>query len=283
VTPDIHPTALVDSSASLADDVRVGPFSVIGPEATLGPGVEVGHRVTLEGRVVLGPGVKIGHGAVVGGAPQDLKFKPGTPSGVRVGGGTVIREYVTIHRATQPEGWTEVGEDCLIMAYSHIAHDCRVGRKVIIINYAGITGHCQIGDFATIGGYAGILPFVRVGAYAYMGACGKIIADLPPGMLADGNPATVRGVNAVGLRRAGVPASERRALEDAHRLLYRRGLSPHSALERLRHEVPATPLLQQLIEFVASSRKGICAPPAGWRGSAAPGEADADAERERVV
>jgi UDP-N-acetylglucosamine acyltransferase len=281
--PDIHPTSLVDPRAVLADDVRVGPFSVIGAEVMLGPGVEIGHRVTLEGRIELGPGVKVGHGSLLGGAPQDLKYKPGTPSGVRVGAGTVIREYVTVHRATQDEGWTEIGEDCLIMGASHIAHDCRVGRKVIIINYAGLTGHCQIADFATIGGHAGVAPFVRVGPYAYLGGCAKLTADLAPAMLADGVPATVRGVNVVGLRRAGVASDERRAMEDAHRLLYRSGLSPGSAIARIRSEVPATPLVEQLIEFVIASRKGICAPPAGWRGSGTGGETSADAESERVM
>jgi UDP-N-acetylglucosamine acyltransferase len=283
VKPDVHPSALVDPRAILADDVQVGPFSVIGSEVTLGPGVQIGHHVTLEGRIVLGAGVKVGHGTVLGGAPQDLKFKPGTPSGVRVGAGTVIREYVTVHRATQAEGWTEIGEECLIMGASHVAHDCRIGRRVIIINYAGITGHCQIGDFATIGGHTGLAPFVRVGLYAYLGGCAKLTADLPPAMLADGVPATVRSVNVVGLRRAGVGPADRRAMQDAHRLLYRGGLSPGSAIARIRNEVPAVPLVQMLIDFVIDSGKGICAPPAGWRGSAAGGETAADAESERVV
>ncbi|OLC11990.1 MAG: acyl-[acyl-carrier-protein]--UDP-N-acetylglucosamine O-acyltransferase [Candidatus Rokubacteria bacterium 13_1_40CM_69_27] len=283
-TPEIiHPRALVDPKATLGPGVRVGAFSIIGPEVTLGAGVEIGHHVVLEGRVVLEPRVKVGHGAVIGGEPQDLKFKPGTPSGVKIGAETVIREYVTIHRATQPEGWTEIGARCLIMALSHIAHDCRVGNGVIIINYAGITGHCQIGDHATIGGYTGIVPFVRVGAYAYMGGCGKIAADLPPFMLADGTPATVRGVNVIGLRRAGIAAPDRRALQEAHRLLYRGGLSPGKALERIRAELPANPLVEQLIQFVASSRRGICPPPDGWRDSASSGDATEDAERERVI
>jgi UDP-N-acetylglucosamine acyltransferase len=283
VTPAIHPTALVDPRAVLADDVRIGPYSVIDAEVTLGPGVEIGHHVTLEGRIELGPGVKVGHGSLLGGVPQDLKFKPGTPSGVRVGANTVIREYVTIHRATQAEGWTEIGEDCLIMGASHIAHDCRVGQKAIIINYAGITGHCQIGDFATIGGHTGLAPFVRVGPYAYLGGCAKLTVDLPPAMLADGVPATVRGVNVIGLRRAGVAPAERRAMEDAHRLLYRGGLSPGSAIARIRNEVAAVPLVQMLIDFVIASRKGICGPPAGWRGSGSASETGADAESERVM
>ena len=115
--------------------------------------VELGHHVILEGRVELAAGVRIGHGVVLGGVPQDLKFKASTPSGVRVGAGSVLREYVTVHRATTAEGWTEIGRDCLVMGLAHVAHDCRLGDGVIVINYAGITGHCQIGDRATIGGY----------------------------------------------------------------------------------------------------------------------------------
>lgn len=284
MAPDaIHPTALVDPQANVATGVSVGAFSVVGPEVTLGPGVELGHHVVLEGRVVLEAGVKVGHGAVIGGEPQDLKFKPGTPSGVRIGPQTVIREYVTIHRATTPEGWTEVGAGCLVMGLSHIAHDCRVGNHVIIINYAGITGHCQIGDHATIGGYAGIVPFTRIGTHAYLGGCSKITADLPPFMLADGHPATVRGVNVIGLRRAGVAPADRRALQEAHRLLYRSSLSPQKAVERMRREVPATPLVEQLIQFVTSARRGLCGPPEGWGNSAASGAATADVEGERVV
>ena len=257
----VHSSAIVDPRARVGSEVRIGPFSVIGPEVTLEAGVEIGNHVTLEGRIVLGTGVKVGHGAVLGGAPQDLKFKDGTPSGVRVGAGTVIREHVTIHRATTPEGWTEIGRNCLIMAMSHIAHDCRLADGVIVINYAGITGHCVIGERATVGGLAGVVPFTRIGAYAYLGGCGKLTADLPPFMLADGLPATVRGVNVIGLRRAGVAAAVRRTIQDAHALLYRSGLTPRSALERIRGEIPPSPYITTLVEFLEGARRGICGSP----------------------
>ncbi|MGH7323299.1 MAG: acyl-ACP--UDP-N-acetylglucosamine O-acyltransferase [Candidatus Rokuibacteriota bacterium] len=265
MTPDIHPTALVDPKATLGAGVRIGAFSIVGPEVTLAEGAELGHHVILEGGVEVGARTKIGHGTVLGGAPQDLKYKEGTPSGVRIGAETVIREYVTVHRATTAEGWTEIGARCLIMSMSHVAHDCHVGQGVIIINYAGITGHCQIGDYATIGGYTGIAPFIRVGPYAYLGGAAKVTADVPPFMLADGRPATVRGVNVIGLRRAGIPAGDRRALQDAHRLLYRSGLAPARAVERIRRELPANLRVETLVEFVASAHRGICGPPGGWR------------------
>ena len=257
----IHPTAIVEPGATLGPGVRIGPFSVIGPEVVLGPGVEIGNHVTLEGRVVLDASVKVAHGAVLGGAPQDLKFKDGTPSGVRVGAGTVIREYVTIHRASTPEGWTEIGRDCLVMAMAHIAHDCRLADGVIVINYAGLTGHCTVGENATVGGLSGVAPFTRIGAYAYLGGCSRLTADLPPFMLALGQPVTVRGVNVVGLRRAGFPPAARRAIQDAHRLLYREGLTPKAAVDRLRREIPPDPHVSLLIEFVETARRGICDPP----------------------
>src|SRR5207247_785184 len=141
-------------------------------------------------------------GSILGGRPQDLKFKEGTPSGVRIGAGTVIREYVTIHRATRADGWTDVGAGCLVMTMSHIAHDCKVGDGAIIINYAGITGHCEIGERATIGGLTGVVPFTRIGAYAYVGGASTVNADVPPYILVDGSPAVVGGANVVGLRRA---------------------------------------------------------------------------------
>src|SRR6266436_5862081 len=226
----VHPTALVDPGARVHPAARIGAFSIIGPAVTVGADVEIGHHSVLEGRVELAPGVKIGHGSILGGRPQDLKFKEGTPSGVRIGAKTVVREYVTIHRATRADGWTDVGAGCLVMAMSHIAHDCKVG------------------DGATIGGLTGMVPFTRIGAYAYVGGVSKVNADVPPYMLVDGSPAVVRGVNVVGLRRAGMPAAERRVLQDAYRLLYRAGLAPQRALERIREELPACPPLSTLLD-----------------------------------
>lgn len=269
----IHRTALVDGAARLGAGARVGAWSVVGPEVELGDGAEVGNHVTLEGPVVVGPGARVGHGSVIGGAPQDLKYRPGTVSGVRIGARTVIREHVTVHRATTAGGWTEIGADCLIMATSHVAHDCRLADGVMVINYAGITGHCEIGERATIGGLSGLAPFTRVGAYAYVGGCAKVTADVPPFMLVDGNPATVRAVNVVGLRRAGVPAEDRRRLQDAYRILYRRGLPPVRALEQLRREPEPGPWVARLIDFVATASRGIC-PPARRRRSGFDPEAE---------
>ena len=265
----IHPTAIVSSGAELGANVRVGPYAIVGPQVVIADDVEVASHALLEGRVMLGSRVRVGHGAVIGAEPQDLKFKRETPTGVRIGAGTVIREYVTIHRATRPEGWTEIGDECLLMATCHVAHDCRLGDGVVVINFAGLTGHCEVGDRATVGGYAGVVPFTRIGTFAYIGGCAKVNQDVPPFMLADGNLATVRGVNVVGLRRAGVGPAERRALRDAYRLLYRSGLTPPAAVERIRHEVDLTAQVKELVAFVESAKRGILGPPGGDRADGA--------------
>jgi UDP-N-acetylglucosamine acyltransferase len=256
----IHPTAIVDPRAQLGAGVRVGAYSVIGADVMIEADVEIGHHAVLEGRVTVGARVRIGHGSVLGGIPQDFKFKPGTPSGVRIGADTTIREYVTIHRGTGEGAWTEIGEGCMLMAMSHVAHDCRLGQGVIVINYAGLTGHVQIGDRATIGGLAGVAPFSRIGSFAYVGGCSKITSDIPPYMLVNGAPATARGVNVIGLRRGGMGAADRRLIQEAYRLLYRSGLTPARAVEAIRTTLPATPVLMHLADFIEASRRGICAP-----------------------
>jgi UDP-N-acetylglucosamine acyltransferase len=262
VTDTIHPTALIHPGARLGARARIGAYTVVGPGTVLGDDVDLGHHVVLEGAVELGDGVRLGHGVVVGGVPQDLKFKEDTRSGVRIGAGTVLREYVTVHRATTPEGWTVIGRDCLIMGLAHVAHDCQLGDGVIVINYAGITGHCEIGDRATVGGMVGMVPFTRIGTAAYVGGMAKLTADVPPYMLVEGQPATARAVNVIGLRRAGMVAAERRVLQDAYRLLYRSGLTPRRALERMREELPTCPPLRTLLDFVATAtRHGICKGP----------------------
>ena len=274
----VHPTALVDPQATLGADVRIGAFAVVGPEVKIAAGAEIGHHSVLEGRVEIGERATVGHGSLLGGRPQDLKFRDDTPSGVRIGADTTIREYVTVHRATSAGGWTEIGNGCLIMAMSHVAHDCRIGDGAIVINYAGLSGHCQIGERATIGGFVGLVPFTRIGAYAYIGGASRVNADVPPFVLAEGNPAAAHGINVIGLRRAGISAADRRLLQDAYRLLYRSGLSPRRAVERIRQELPAAPLVTALLDFVAGARRGICR---AGSGSALDDEAGVPAGPER--
>jgi UDP-N-acetylglucosamine acyltransferase len=257
----IHSTAVIDARAELAPGVSVGPYSIIGPEAELGAGTEVGTHVVVEGRVSIGARCRIGHGAIIGGAPQDLKYREGTPVGVRIGDDTVVREHVTIHRATHEGRDTSVGDHCLVMASSHIAHDCAIGHHVIIINYAGLTGHVIVEDHATVGGLTGVRPFVRIGAYAYVGGCSKVVQDTPPFVMVDGAPATARAVNLIGMRRGGIDPEGRRQVKAAFRILYRSGLAPSSAVARIKTELGDHPLVGRLVEFIEASKLGIV--PAG--------------------
>jgi UDP-N-acetylglucosamine acyltransferase len=256
----IHPTAIIDPRAQIGADVRVAPYSVIGPDVRIGGGAEIGAHVVLEGRVSIGARCRIGHGSVIGGVPQDFKYREGIPVGVAIGDDTIIREHVTIHRATQEGRDTRIGAHCLVMATSHVAHDCAVGDHVIIINYAGLTGHVVVGDYATVGGLTGMRPFVRIGAYAYVGGCSKVNQDVPPFVMAVGSPATARSVNVVGMRRGGINPAGRRAVQEAFRVFFRSGLAPGAALARAKAELPAHPLVAQMIEFVEASRLGILSP-----------------------
>ena len=253
----IHPTAIVEAGAELAAGVVIGPYSLIGPSVTIGPCSEIGAHVVLEGRVKLGARCRIGHGALIGGVPQDFKFREGLPVGVDVGDDTVIREYVTVHRATHEGRDTRIGSRCLVMVSSHVAHDCVVGDEVIIINYAGLSGHVTVEDRATIGGLTGIHPFTRIGTYAYVGGCAKVTQDVPPFVMADGVPATARAVNVIGMRRGGVDGEGRRQVRAAFRILYRSGLAPATAVARLRAELGGHPLVARLADFIEDSKRGI--------------------------
>lgn len=253
----IHPTAVVDARAELEAGVRIGPYSVIGPGVRIGPEAEIGAHAVLEGRVTLGARCRVGHGSIIGGEPQDLKFRDGLPVGVVIGDDTSIREYVTVHRATQEGHDTRIGQRCLVMASSHVAHDCLIGDEVVIINYAGLTGHIVVEDRATIGGHTGLHPFVRIGTYAYIGGFSKITQDVPPFMIADGVPARALAVNVIGMRRGGVDGRGRRQVRSAFSLLYRSGLAPGAALARIKAELGGDPLVARLVEFVESSKRGI--------------------------
>jgi UDP-N-acetylglucosamine acyltransferase len=247
----------VDAQAELGAGVVIGPYSLIGPSVSIGPGSEIGAHAILEGRVRVGARCRVGHGALLGGVPQDFKYREGLPVGVSIGDDTVIREYVTVHRATHEGQDTRIGSRCLVMVSSHVAHDCVVGDEVIIINYAGLTGHVTVEDRATIGGLTGIHPFGRIGTYAYIGGCSKVMQDVPPFVIADGVPATARGINVIGMRRGGVDAEGRRLVRAAFRILYRTGLGPGAATARVEAELGGHPLVTRLVEFIEGSRRGI--------------------------
>ena len=253
----IHPTAVVDARAELGPGVQVLPHAVIGPEARLGEGVEVGAHAVIEGRVTVGAGARIGAGAVLGGAPQDLKYREDTVSGIVIGEGTVLREHVTVHRAARPGGDTRIGRHCLLMAGCHVGHDCVVGDHVVLINAALLAGHVLVEDRVTVGGGAGVGQFLRIGTYAFLGGNAGLNQDLPPFIMARDLPARAYAVNVIGMRRGGIEPGDRRRVQEAFRILYRSGLGPRAARARLKAELGGHPLVDRLLAFIEGSRAGI--------------------------
>ncbi len=254
---EIHPTALVSPDAVLGEGVRIGPYAVVHGGAVIGDGTVIDAHAVIYGCVRLGRNNYVGCGAVLGGEPQDLSFK-GQETWVEIGDGNTIREYVTIHRATQEGGSTRVGSNCFIMAYSHIAHDCVIGDNVIITNYAGISGFVEIEDRAVISGHVGIHQFVRIGRLAFVSGGSFPGQDIPPYCMAAGRPAKIVGLNVVGMRRAGIPAEVRNQIKRAFDIYFRRGLNRSHALEIIERELDA-PEVKIFVEFVKRSRRGVAA------------------------
>lgn len=252
----IHPTAIVAEGAQIADDAIIGPYCTVGSMAAIGSGTELVSHVVVEGNTTLGEGNRVSSFAVLGGRTQDLKFKGGNP-GVKIGNNNTIREYVTINAATNAGDFTTVGDDCHILAYSHIAHCCHIGNGVVIVNACQIAGHVVIEDRATIEGSVGIVQFMRVGSMAYIGAMSKITKDVPPYMIAHGDPIQIRSFNRIGMERRGVGEAGRKAVKEAYRILYRLDLPVAQALDKIEAEVEQTPEIKHLLEFCRASEKGI--------------------------
>lgn len=253
----IHPTALVDPTARLAEGVEVGPYSIIGAGVEIGADTWVGPHVVIQGPTVIGRGNRIFQFASVGEACQDLKYR-GEPTRLIVGDNNTIREGVTLHRGTvQDKGETRVGSDCLLMAYSHVAHDVIMGDHVIIANGTQLAGHVQIGDHAILGGNCGIHQFCRIGAHAFLGAGTTLVKDVPAYVMVQGNPATPHGMNLEGLRRRGFSAGSISALRRAYKTVYREGHTVKDALAMLEAEAAEHPEVQPFIDSIAAASRGI--------------------------
>jgi len=252
----IHHTAVIDPTAELGEYVSMGPYCVIGPRVTLGDGVTLGSHVVIEQDTTVGRECRVATGATLGGDPQDLKYG-GQRTELRIGERTQIREYVTLNRGTTAHGYTEIGSDCLIMAYAHVAHDCQIGQHVVIANAVNMGGHVEIGDWAVVGGMCAIHQFSRIGAHAFVGGTSAIRKDVPPYVKASGSPLKLYGLNAVGLQRRGFPYDVRQELRRAYRLLFQGKLNMHDALARARAELQPFPEVQQLLDFCASSERGV--------------------------
>lgn len=257
MAPNVHPTAVVDPSAKLDASVVVGPYAVIGPETVVGAGTTIAAHAVLE-HVHMGKNNRIFSGAYVGTAPQDLKYA-GEKTRLVMGDNCLVRECVTLNRGTTATGETRIGNDCLFMAYSHVAHDCRVGNHVILVNSVALAGHVEIGDYTVVGGLAAIHQFTRVGAMVMIGGGAMVGKDVPPFCLAQGDRATLRGLNVVGLRRSGLPREAVSAVREAYKTLFLRGLTQEQALSQLKAGNPPKPV-QDMIAFIESSKRGVMRP-----------------------
>jgi UDP-N-acetylglucosamine acyltransferase len=256
MTARIHPTAIVHDGVELGADVEIGPFAIVGENCRIGDGCTIAARATLERNVILGAGVKVGIGTVLGGDPQDLKFK-GEMTTVEIGEGTTIREYTTINRGTTQSYKTTVGKGCFIMSYVHLAHDCHVGDGVILVNSVQLAGHVTVGDKAIIAGQSAAHQFVKIGQYSFIGGCSRISQDVPPYIKAVGNPIKLYGLNSVGLQRNNFPEEVVRELKRAYRLFFRSELNVSQAKERAAAELKPFAEVQELLRFVEESGRGV--------------------------
>jgi len=252
----IHPTAIVSPHAELEDGVEVGPYSIIGDNVQIGEGTKIGPHVSIEGWTKIGKRCRILQGAVIGTPAQDVHYK-GERSFVEIGDDNLIREYVTIHRATGEESKTYIGNNNFLMAYSHIAHNCWIGNRVVIANMGTLAGHVRVEDRAIIGGLSAVHQYVRIGKYAMIGGCSKVVKDIIPFSIADGHPASLWGLNIVGLRRANFPLSTRNILKKAYKILFRSGLNIAQALEKIENELEGSEEIEYLCNFIRTSKRGI--------------------------
>jgi len=252
----IHPTAVVHPDAKLADDVEVGAWAYIGPNCSVGAGSVIGMRATLEEHVHLAARVNVGIGSVLGGRPQDLKFK-GEVTTVEIGEGTSIREYVTINRGTSESYKTTVGKGCFLMSYVHLAHDCHLGDGVIISNGTQLAGHVKIDDRAILSGLCAVHQFGKIGRHAFVGGMSRVAKDIPPYVKAVGNPVKLYGLNTVGLQRSGFSEPVVAELKKAYRLFFRSDVNITQAIERAATDLQPFPEVQAFVAFVEASGRGI--------------------------
>ncbi len=257
--PDIHPSSYIHPGAELADDVKIGPLCYVGDQVKLGSGCVLHNHVSLEGPSTFGKNNEFFPGSVVGQKTQDLKYKE-EPTYLEVGDGNVFREHTVIHRGTLPGTKTIIGNNNLFLHCSHVAHDCIIHNNVIMSGYAAAAGHVEICDYAIIGGYAAIHQFVKVGEHCMIGGVGRIPQDVPPFMIAEGQPAVVRGVNVVGMRRRGFTEEDVLAIKQCYKKLFlHKGCSVSEGVEELQNDpkYKDNAYLKRLIEFITTSERGF--------------------------
>ena len=252
----IHSSAVVHSKAQIGDECAIGPFCVVGENVILGPHCHLYSHVVIDGHTSLGQGNEVFPFASIGLKTQDLKWNGGVTR-TQIGDNNTFRECVTIHSATGDGEATIVGSDNHILAYSHIAHNVTLGNSIIMSNVATLAGHVSVEDHAVVGGLVAVHQFCRIGKMSMIGGCSKVVQDIPPFMIVDGNPAETRTVNKVGMERNGVSAEAQTALRQAYKILFREGLTIPNALARIEVELPPLPEIQHLVRFVRTSERGI--------------------------
>jgi UDP-N-acetylglucosamine acyltransferase len=252
----IHPLAYIHPDANLATNVKVDPFSVIHPNVHIGDGTWIGSNVTIMEGARIGKNCRIFPGAVVSAVPQDKKFA-GEKTTAEIGDNTTIREFVTVNRGTIDKGKTVVGDNCLIMAYCHVAHDCMVGNNVILSNNTQLAGHVNIGDWASIGGMCAVHQFVKIGQHCFISGGSLVGKDVPPYIKAGRTPLSYGGVNSVGLKRRGFTNPQINQILDVYRIIYNKGLNTSQAMEFIEEEMPASDERDEILTFIRDSGRGI--------------------------
>jgi len=253
----IHPSAFVHPKAKIGKDVEIGPFAYVGEHAVIGDRSKLEHHACVEGHTTMGVENEVGPFAVLGGRPQDLKYK-NEPTQLIVGNRNKFREYVTLNTGTVTgTGLTKIGSDCLVMAYCHVAHDCVVGNNVIMANYTGLSGHVVIEDHVIVSGMCGISQFLRLGKHAFIGGMTSIRKDVAPYTIVVGDPSEVKGVNRVGLKRRGYDAERMDAVVEAHRIYFDKNLEKDQALQEIESKYPTQEDVQYFVRFVRASENGI--------------------------
>jgi UDP-N-acetylglucosamine acyltransferase len=255
---NIHPTAIISPDATLAEGVEVGPYSMIGPDCHIGKNTSIGSHVVIESHTDIGEGCRISQFASIGGAPQDLKYR-GEATRVVIGNFNTIREYVTINRATIADiGVTLIGDHNLLMAYCHVAHNCRLENHIVMANAANLAGHIHVEDYAIIGGLSGVHQFTRIGAHCIIGGASAVTKDVPPFVMASGNYAKLFGLNMIGLKRRGFTDETIQALKSAYRIVFRSSLLLSAAIKKVEQEVEDLPEVRQFLTFIRESKRGLC-------------------------
>lgn len=257
---NIHPSSIIEDGAEIGEGCQIGPFCHIGPHVKLGNNNTVHSHVVIDGHTHLGDDNEIYSFACLGKISQDMKYNREWVSYSKIGNGNQIREYVTINPSSDEGGSTTIGDDCLLLSYCHVGHDCHLGNGVIISTDSKMSGHVEIGDHAIINGKTGVKQFVRIGRYAFVGGLNRVIQDILPFCIADGFPSVVRAVNKIGLQRNGFSDEKIKIIQDAFRIIIRSGLTLDDAVQKLNEKYSGVQEVEEMINFATSSKTGLARP-----------------------